>query len=86
MDISQAALARLYLFALLLGIGLGVVYDLLRITRVFLGAHYSRRAAKRLQEISLPLLRARKKKTESRALGFVAVLSVCGSCRYPALL
>lgn len=85
MDISQAALARLYLFALLLGIGLGVVYDLLRITRVFLGAHYSRRAAKRLQEISLPLLRARKKKTESRALGFVVFLQDLLFCLFAAV-
>ena len=85
MDISQAALAWLYLYALLLGIGLGLVYDLLRITRVFLGAHYSRRAARRLQEISLPLLRARKKKTESRALGLVIFLEDLLFCLFAAV-
>ncbi len=71
MDISQAALARLYLYALLLGGVLGAIYDGLRITRVFLGVHYSRRAAKRLQALRLPLLPARRKRGESRALGTV---------------
>ena len=85
MDISQAALARLYLYALLLGIGLGLVYDALRITRVLLGAHYSRRAARRLQEISLPLLCARKKKTESRALGIVVFLEDLLFCLFAAI-
>ncbi len=71
MDISQSALAWLYFDALLLGIGLGALYDLFRLTRVFLGVHYSRRAARRLQEMRLPLLTPYKKHAESRALGVV---------------
>ncbi len=71
MDISQSALAWLYACACLLGAFLGAVYDCLRITRVFLGVHYSRRASKRLTALSLPLLPKRKKRTESRALGTV---------------
>lgn len=71
MELSQSALARLYFYALILGVCLAALYDLLRITRVFLGVHYSRRAADRLQRIRLPLLSPHKKSTESRALGTV---------------
>ena len=71
MELSQSALAQLYLYALLLGIFLGAVYDVLRLTRVFLGVHYSCKAAKRLQAIQLPLLKTKKRRKESRALGFV---------------
>ena len=67
-------MAWLYMYAFLLGIALGAVYDVLRITRVFLGVHYSRRAAKKLQEIRLPFLSPHKKQTESHALGFVVFL------------
>ena len=71
MEISQSSLAWLYFYALLLGIAAGFLYDLLRITRVFLGVHYSRRAAKKIKELQLPLLEKRKKRGESRALGTV---------------
>ncbi len=71
MEISQGDLACLYLYALLLGTALGAFYDLFRITRVFLGVHYSRRAARRLQELRLPLLTPHKRHEESRALGLV---------------
>ena len=74
MDISQSALAWLYLYALLLGMALGAFYDVFRITRVFLGVHYSRRAARRLQELRLPFLKPHQKHKESRALGFVIFL------------
>jgi len=74
MDISQSALAWLYLYALLLGIGLGAFYDVFRITRVFLGVHYSRHAARYLQEIRLPFLTAHKRRMESHALGIVVFL------------
>lgn len=71
MTVSQSALAWLYLYATLLGIALGGFYDLFRITRVFLGMHYSRRTANRLRELHLPLLRKRRRRGESRALGIV---------------
>ena len=74
MELSQSSLAWLYLCAFLLGIGLGAFYDIFRITRVFLGVHYSRRAANRLTEIQLPLLKPRKKRGESRALGMIVFL------------
>ena len=74
MELSQFGIARLYIFALILGAFLGLLYDLFRITRVFLGMHYSRRAAKRLESIRLPLLDPRKKRKESRALGVVIFL------------
>lgn len=71
MEISQWGLSALYLYALILGIFLGVIYDGLRITRVFLGVRYSRRAAKRLESLRLPLLPPRKKSGESRFLGVI---------------
>ena len=74
MTVSQSALAWLYLYATVLGIALGGFYDLFRITRVFLGMHYSRRAAKRLRELQLPFLRQRRRRGESRALGIVIFL------------
>ena len=71
MGISQSAIGALYLYAILLGLILGAVYDCLRITRVFLGNHYSHRAARRLQEIKLPLLHKAKPRGESSALGLI---------------
>lgn len=74
MEISQISLAWLYFYALLLGFFAGFLYDLLRITRVFFGVHYSRRAAKRIRELHLPLLTQRKRRKESHALGVVVFL------------
>jgi len=71
MEISQWGLSALYLYALILGFFFGAVYDGLRITRVFLGVRYSRRAAKRLERVRLPLLSPRKKSGESRLLGVI---------------
>lgn len=71
MNISQAALARLYGHAFLLGAILAFFYDFLRITRVFLGVRYSRRTSKRLQEIRLPFIKPYSRRTERRALGIV---------------
>ena len=71
MTVSQSALAWLYLYAAILGIALGAFYDFFRITRVFLGMHYSRRAANRLRALHLPFLTSRRKTGESRALGIV---------------
>ena len=74
MEISQETLAYLYVCAFLLGIASGLLYDLLRITRVLLGVHYSRRAVQRLRAVRLPLLGCRKRRSESRALGLIVFL------------
>ena len=71
MGISQLSLGRLFLYALVLGVILGIVYDLTRLTRLFFGAHYNRRVAKHLRRIELPFLPLQKEKGESRALGIV---------------
>lgn len=71
MGISQSALARLYLLALLLGAFLGVVYDLLRMTRIFLGAHCHRGVARKLSALSLPWLPKSAAKGERKMLGTV---------------
>ena len=85
MDISQSALAWLYLYALLLGIGLGTFYDVFRITRVLLGVHYSRRAARRLQAIELPFLTPKKRNSESRALGVVVFFEDLAFCLFAGI-
>ena len=71
MEISQGALALLYWYALLLGVGLGALYDVLRITRIFLGMHYSRRAVSRIRRVRLPLIGQPKRRRMRRSLGVV---------------
>lgn len=74
MEISQSSLAWLYLCAMLLGCALGAVYDLLRITRVFLGVRYTHRGAERLSKRKLPFLKECRRKKENPALGVVIFL------------
>ena len=69
MEISQLALLRLYLLAVLLGAALGVLYDILRISRVFFGVRYSRRAFRHLYEKKLPYIKISGERKESRFLG-----------------
>lgn len=86
MSVSQTGLGSLYLCAVLLGFALGAVYDALRITRVFLGVHYSRRTARALRRISLPMLAPIKDRGESRALGLVVFLEDFCFCLLAAIL
>ena len=69
MELSQLALLRLYLLAVLLGVFLGVIYDILRISRVFLGVRYSRRAFRSLYEKKLPYIKMSGERRESPFLG-----------------
>ena len=85
MNISQSAIAQLYLYALLLGVLLATVYDVLRITRVFLGVRYSRRTVKKLQEIRLPFLKPYQRRGESRLLGIVVFLEDLLFCIFSAV-
>lgn len=74
MEISQYAMLLLHAYAGILGVCLGLLYDGFRVTRIFLGAHYSRRVAKRLQELRLPFLSPYGKRRESRFLGLAVFL------------
>ena len=74
MGISQTAIGLLYLYGALLGVGAGLFYDLLRVTRIFLGAHYSRSLSEKLRKIELPLLSPYREHEESPALGAVIFL------------
>lgn len=74
MEISQFVLAQLWLYAFLLGVGLGAVYDALRITRVFLGTSYTKGKTDRLHRIELPYLKPRPRRRTSRLLGAVIFL------------
>lgn len=71
MEISQFALAKLYFLAVFVGIGLGMLYDTMRITRVFLGVRYTNRATDQLYNSKLPLLPPLRRKKESPFLGTV---------------
>lgn len=71
MGSTQTVLAQLWLYAFLLGVGLGAVYDVFRITRVFLGVSYTKAATERLQSIRLPYLSSRPPRRPSRILGVV---------------
>ena len=82
MGLSQSTLAWLCFYAWLLGIGLGILYDVLRITRIFLGVHYRPRLAKRLRSKALPLIRLPAHRRESRALGFVVFLEDLFFCLF----
>ena len=69
MTVSQLAIAQLYVCALLLGAGLGVAYDLLRIPGILFGADSA--FAKRAQAFSLPLIGNRPRRKHTKLLGVV---------------
>lgn len=85
MNVSQADLGWLYLCSLLAGVILGAFYDVLRITRVFLGVHYSRRTARALRGVSLPLLKAQKDRGENKMLGIVVFVEDFFFCLFAAV-
>ena len=60
MEISQLILAQLWLCAIFLGAGLGAVYDVLSITRVFLGVPFTFLSEKIILFIKTPLLKHRE--------------------------
>ncbi|MBQ8416938.1 MAG: spore cortex biosynthesis protein YabQ [Clostridia bacterium] len=70
MYFSQSALAALWLYAFLLGLFLGAVYDALRITRIFLGASYSPRLKEKLQAVTLPFLKKRVRRIKRQGVFF----------------
>ncbi len=73
MAISQSALARLLLYAVLLGGCLGVCYDVLGLNRVFFGGSFSPRTAAYLQTLRLPWLRSRQRAVGKGRLLKIAV-------------
>ncbi len=67
MNLSQSAIFLLYAWSFLLGSALGLFYDGLRITRIFLGESYSTDGG-RFYERELPLIGKIRKKGKRRAL------------------
>ena len=61
MEISQIAIARLYVLAVVVGIGLGALYDVFRISRVFFGVRYSRWGETLQARVHLPFISPPKK-------------------------
>jgi len=60
MEISQFILAQLWLCAFILGTGLGAVYDVFSITRVFLGVPFTPLSEKIILATNFPLLKRRE--------------------------
>ena len=85
MLISQTALAKLCLFAFLLGVVFGFFYDLLRITRVLCGAEYGSNKKKRPYDQPLPLIgKAKRQKIKKPWIDILTVIQdflfcVCAS-------
>lgn len=71
MGASQSAVARLCVFALLLGVGSGLFYDFLRISRILLGAQYRAASENRFQNVTLPFIGNRPRRKHKRLLGAV---------------
>ena len=79
MRLSQSAIFALYAASFLLGIALGLLYDGLRITRIFLGESYSAEAAL-FWERELPWIgkvRKKRRKGALRALVFAEDFLFC---------
>jgi hypothetical protein len=57
MEISQITLALLTLYASILGVAIGVLYDVNRIIRVMLGARYRRNLYSKLYSLRLPIIK-----------------------------
>ena len=76
MEISMVSLARMTLWALLMGIAFGIFYDVIRISRVMVGVTYGgivRKSADRLYSIEYPLIGKIKRKESTlkgRFMGF----------------
>ena len=74
MIISQSKLALLYVNALLLGVGFGLVYDLIRIVRILFGERFSTTACE-IRNARLPLL---SEKTHARRPKILKILVFAG--------
>lgn len=69
MEISMTNLALMTLYSFVIGLGLGAVYDIIRIQRIILGVDYGGKTVKMLKEVKLPLLdRAKIKEKNGKAL------------------
>ena len=82
MTISQSTLAWLCFYAWLLGIGLGILYDALRISRILLGVHYRPRLSKHLRSRAMPLIKLPVHRRESRVLGLAVFLEDLFFCLF----
>lgn len=85
MTVSMAALARMTFYAFLLGIALGAVYDLFRITRVMLGVSYGGRSAEHLYSREYPLIGKLKRKSGGLKKGLLSVFVAVGDILFSVL-
>lgn len=74
MEISQLILAQLWLYAFFLGTGLGAVYDVLSITRVFLGVPFTPWVEQYASATSFPLLKNHHKHQTSYFLSLFSFI------------
>ena len=76
MEISPIMMAYLLLYCFLLGMAVGVFYDLNRIIRFFLGVRYSRRDFERLYSLRLPLIKKPIRVKQRKRLGILCAAVV----------
>ena len=77
MEISQITLARLLLYAFLLGLAVGALYDAGRLLRILLGVERSDGFGSRIYEWKLPLHNRPMRSGEDRRMSRALVINVC---------
>ncbi len=75
---SMSALAIMTLYALFLGVSFGVIYDVFRISRAFLGVSYGGKSAAYLYEKEYPLIGKLEIKQSKFKSGFLNVAIIFG--------
>lgn len=79
---SMSALSAMTLYALILGIAFGALYDVIRISRVFLGVSYGGRSASYLYEKEYPLIGKLEKGQGKLKKGFLTTAVIFGDIIY----
>ncbi len=75
---SMSTLAAMTLYAFLLGISFGVIYDIFRISRTFLGVSYGGKSAAYLYEKEYPLIGKLEKRQGKFKNGFLLAAVIFG--------
>lgn len=77
MEISQITLAKLLLYAFLLGLSVGILYDAGRLLRVILGVERADGFCSRMYEWTLPICKRPMRSGENRHVARAIVINIC---------
>ena len=77
MEISQITLAKLLLYAFLLGLAVGALYDAGRLLRILLGVERSDGFGSRIYEWKLPICKRPMRSGEGRRVSRALVINIC---------